>query len=609
MHILHPHLYPGGGPVLSYLQGGNGVNNLDPNLTINGTTVTPEFRYKLGDADGTNLDPWTYGSILPLSVGTPVYNNGSPLLGSNDDSADLNSGYYQDTGNTTGDVSTEDIVIETIYKHSGGTKGLVGKGLAATGDTWGLYTGTANIRFRIEVSSANIDLQSLNLVDGAWYHVIAFINRDEASTNGSQMYINAVASGAGVDFSANAGSASNSENMRLGTYGNITIAYDSNIAYLAMWLQASWHQAGAAGPTEWAAIAKERFEKLTGFYSPKGTVTYARASEAVLNKREGSADKLYTLGDGWPRMDKVVDSASTELIGYRAETADINELLYSEDFSDVTWVKTRCTISSDGLAAPNKETTADGIIGTAVSDTHYVSQAITSSAAEHIFSVYAKAGDQDWLYLDSPGTANADAYFDLATPALGTVGAGATAYIKDLGGGWCRCSIVYTGIAASHSHDIYAAEADNDITFTGDGSTENVWIWGATHSDQALVYPTSYIKTLGSTVTRVKDNFGPFTQNVELPNKGTMECMMLLPNHDSTINKRLLYLSDGGSANESIDLWVDPTGDVLGAIITEGGVSRYDDGCTTDIADGVIHKCSVQYSTGSANQKCTRRSG
>ena len=31
----------------------SGVDQLDPNLTINGTTVTPTFRYKGGDADGS----------------------------------------------------------------------------------------------------------------------------------------------------------------------------------------------------------------------------------------------------------------------------------------------------------------------------------------------------------------------------------------------------------------------------------------------------------------------------------------------------------------------------------------------------------------------------
>ncbi|KKL05838.1 hypothetical protein LCGC14_2602030 [marine sediment metagenome] len=68
--------------------GVSGVDNLDPNLTINGTTVTPTFRYNGKDANGTDWAPWTYGETLDwVSNGTNIsFNQGSPLLGSNDDS-------------------------------------------------------------------------------------------------------------------------------------------------------------------------------------------------------------------------------------------------------------------------------------------------------------------------------------------------------------------------------------------------------------------------------------------------------------------------------------------------------------------------------------------
>jgi hypothetical protein len=87
-----------------------GVDNLDPALTINGTTVTPTFRYKGGDANGTNWAPWGYGETLTLQAGTaPSYNQGSPLLGTNDDSVLFNRGGYYLASNTTfADITTED---------------------------------------------------------------------------------------------------------------------------------------------------------------------------------------------------------------------------------------------------------------------------------------------------------------------------------------------------------------------------------------------------------------------------------------------------------------------------------------------------------------------
>ena len=70
-----------------------GVDNLNPSLTMNGVTVTPMYRYKGGDAGASAWAPWTYGESLALQTGTaPSYNQGSPLLGTNDVAVKGNGG-------------------------------------------------------------------------------------------------------------------------------------------------------------------------------------------------------------------------------------------------------------------------------------------------------------------------------------------------------------------------------------------------------------------------------------------------------------------------------------------------------------------------------------
>ena len=101
----------------------NGVGRLPAPLTINSITEYPVFRYNAGGGlvTATEWNPWGYGEALPVvSVATPpTLANGSPALGPLDDSVLFNtSDYYQAAGNTFADVTTEDFVIEFVFKMS-----------------------------------------------------------------------------------------------------------------------------------------------------------------------------------------------------------------------------------------------------------------------------------------------------------------------------------------------------------------------------------------------------------------------------------------------------------------------------------------------------------
>ena len=239
------------------------VINLNPSLTINGTAVTPTFRYKLGDANATNLVPWGYGATLSrVAVATPpTYNAGSPGLGANDDSCKFNDSDYYKNATAVNQITTGDIAIELIFKFYDESSYLVSTYDASTGYIVRFSSNKLILSIVDSGGSAEVD-SAATLVDGVWYHAMIFVNRDEDSNNGSRIYINGVLSGAGDDLSARSGTLAAAQGFSLGARYDGTVSCNTTIAYLAAWESASWFQAGAAGPAEWATIAAARFASL-----------------------------------------------------------------------------------------------------------------------------------------------------------------------------------------------------------------------------------------------------------------------------------------------------------------------------------------------------------
>lgn len=177
----------------------------------------------------------------------------------------------------------------------------------------------------------------------------------------------------------------------------------------------------------------------------------------------------------FPRLSYMYGSCPSALL----EPQRTNLALWSEDFSQTTWAKTRCSITANSTTAPDGNTTADTLVeDTTATSTHPVSQAVTLTAAAQTFSIYAKAANRNWIQLTLLSTANASAYFNLSNGTIGTVGSATTASIVNVGNGWYRCIITATTAAGANTLGIYPASADATSSFTGNG-TASLYIWGA----------------------------------------------------------------------------------------------------------------------------------
>lgn len=210
---------------------------------------------------------------------------------------------------------------------------------------------------------------------------------------------------------------------------------------------------------------------------------------------------LETAASGVARFDH--NPTTFESLGLEIEESRTNTILQSEDLS-TTWTATRATLMTNSRVSPSGAITADKIIASTDNNTHFVSQTFTGTAASWTFSVYAKAVEYGFIALRLfNGTSQVGlAYYNLSTGATGTVTAG-TASITSVGNGWYRCVLTATlAASASCTADIQLASADNTNSFTGN-SWNGVSVWGT--QVELGAFPTSYIPTVASQVTRAAD--------------------------------------------------------------------------------------------------------
>jgi hypothetical protein len=187
-------------------------------------------------------------------------------------------------------------------------------------------------------------------------------------------------------------------------------------------------------------------------------------------------------------------------------------LTYSEQFDNVIWGNSSAAIASNQDVAPNGTTTADRITPVVATAVHSNYQGFTATAAAWTISRYVKSDGGRWCGLTVSSGAQADgAFFDVIDGVVGTVAAGTTATIQDVGNGWYRCSMTKTLSAATRYNQFECYSSDNQaVSWESDG-TQKFFIWGA--QVELGAFATSYIPTTNNPlgVTRAADQISILT--------------------------------------------------------------------------------------------------
>lgn len=223
-------------------------------------------------------------------------------------------------------------------------------------------------------------------------------------------------------------------------------------------------------------------------------ITFTRASAAW---RFNSSGVLEQVAADEPRFD--YDPVTLALRGLLVEEQRTNLLTYSSQFDNAAWVRDQIqTVTADARQAPDGTTSADKIVEGTTSGTHGIYRASVGAAGAHAFYVFMHAAERSWGVVRIEGVST---FFNLASGMVGQNGAGNTASIKPVGDGWYCCCVVRT-LTAAAAATIRIATADGLENYTGDGLS-GIYVWGA--QVEAGAFPTSYIPTTSSQVTRAAD--------------------------------------------------------------------------------------------------------
>lgn len=242
-------------------------------------------------------------------------------------------------------------------------------------------------------------------------------------------------------------------------------------------------------------------------------LTFTRASTGTYFDVSGV---LQTAAVDEPRFDH--DLVTGEALGLLIEEQRTNLALRSEEFDNADWTKTGgIVVNADQLTAPDSNLSADNLVSDGVSVAQ-VQQAISFSGGQSFSASFfvRKTTTNKFHYLITILSGNVNETFGVHVNSrngevldAGTIlsGSGKNAdavYTEDKGGYW-RVFLVATSTDGANNSLSLRVQPNRgtslgDFTLVADTGT----FWGAQLEQGA--FPTSYIKTEGSQVTRSADS-------------------------------------------------------------------------------------------------------
>lgn len=327
--------------------------------------------------------------------------------------------------------------------------------------------------------------------------------------------------------------------------------------------------------------------------------------EVIGNQGTSGEPLLRTAFTNEPRIEYDADG---NLKGLLIEEQRTNSVTQSEDLT--TWSKASGgAVVANQAIAPDGTQTADEMVGV-------VYKAPNIGSSTRSFSVYlkAKAGTTAQVRIDVP--ASQRIIVDLTDGSVPfSTGSSLDSYgVVDVGNGWYRCHIVVTD---SINNYVIVGEA-NDASHT-------IYAWGA--QLETGKFPTSYIPTSGSTVTRNADvatiSTGKFEYN---ENESCVLIEASFLGRDSGEYPRLLDFAQGvntssiwatstavnidksGVGAQATVLW-DMTPSKIAASVTSGDIALVVNDSTVDTSTATLVTTSTQFTIGAAEGGTQRMSG
>jgi len=313
-----------------------------------------------------------------------------------------------------------------------------------------------------------------------------------------------------------------------------------------------------------------------------GDFDFARASAATRINKYGYIE---TVASGqsrlnYPLIDGVVKGCPSHIL----EPARTNYITYSEDLSNL--LATNLVLTPNSAISPDGSLTAFQVNDDSTNGEHKIEQVISSATGTH--SAFVKFNGGSFVQIVGVGTAWYQ-NFDIENGVLGT-GDVLSAEIIYYGNGWYRISAYDNNPNTKYQINIVdTLSAVRAKQYEGNGSN-SIFLWGAQFEIGS--YPTSYIPTNGSAVTRVAEtanNAGDASTFND--SEGVLMAEISALANDSI--ERFISISDGTTNNRVYIWYYSATNGLAFAVFNNGSAQFFS--TTTLNSDITNNKLALKY--------------
>ena len=279
-----------------------------------------------------------------------------------------------------------------------------------------------------------------------------------------------------------------------------------------------------------------------------------------------------------------------------AEPMRTNLIPYSEDYNGTGWGLTGSSINATSVPSPDGVSNMSELRENTSLSSHriYKSSITVANNSTNSISFFVKSNGRNWIVLYEEKSATGY-YFNIQTGLLGSFfGSEPIGHkITNFGNGVFKISITVTVPLQLLTPTIYMTTANSaSLSYQGDG-TSGIYLWGAQSEEGS--YPTSYIPTSGSTVTRnqdifTRDGIGSLINSTE----GVLFLEVAALADDGI--DRYITLSDGGLRINAIRIYYFNTGGFIFFQKYVGG-TRTTNMSTTSYTQTSFNKLAIRYNS------------
>ncbi len=227
------------------------------------TSLTPLFRYRADDFNITTNVAGYYGYGVNLAITAGVAKDGDFPLGMVESSFTIGAGWIQANSLTDLTISTEDFMFfAVVYVTTSATERMIFQKANAVGAGYEFKINSSHQPVVRLYTGASVTVTGSAMSVG-WHMIHFFADRNEASTNGSQLFVDSIESGAGVDISGQADLTNASYRFIIGRSSGYGSAFDSNISHIACWKSATIWPGSTSNLPIWKDIARSHYLNWT----------------------------------------------------------------------------------------------------------------------------------------------------------------------------------------------------------------------------------------------------------------------------------------------------------------------------------------------------------